>query len=130
MDTEENPYDGNVDEICELVEIDRTEDVNTMSNVLEYNDKLIIHPGYYIKEIIEESGLTQDAFAKRLDMTPENLSALVWGEQALSLDIAEKLAKMLGTSVEYWLNLQNAYDVGIAESAGTNNLQSFEALGR
>ncbi len=101
-----------------------------MSNVLEYNDKLIIHPGYYIKEIIEESGLTQDAFAKRLDMTPENLSALVWGEQALSLDIAEKLAKMLGTSVEYWLNLQNAYDVGIAESAGANNLQSFEALGR
>ena len=101
-----------------------------MSNVLEYNDKLIIHPGYYIKEIIEESGLTQDAFAKRLDTTPENLGALVWGEQALSLDIAAKLARMLGTSVEYWLNLQNAYDVGIAESAGANNLQSLEALGR
>ena len=101
-----------------------------MSNVLEYNDKLIIHPGYYIKEIIEESGLTHDAFAKRLDTTPENLGALVWGEQALSLDIAAKLARMLGTSVEYWLNLQNAYDVGIAESAGANNLQSLEALGR
>ena len=101
-----------------------------MSNVLEYNDKLIIHPGYYIKEIIEESGLTQDDFAKRLDMTPENLSALVWGEQALSLDIAEKLAKMLGTSVEYWLNLQTAYDAGVAESTGTNSLQSVEALGR
>ncbi len=101
-----------------------------MSNVLEYNDKLIIHPGYYIKEIIEESGLTQDAFAKRLDMTPENLGALVWGEQALSLDIAKKLAKMLGTSVEYWLNLQTAYDAGVAESTGTNSLQSVEVLGR
>ena len=93
-----------------------------MGNVLKGNDKLIIHPGYYINEIIEESGLTQDAFAKRLDMTSENLSALVWGEQALSMDIAEKLAKMLGTSVEYWVNLQNAYDVGVAESAGANNL--------
>ena len=101
-----------------------------MSNVLEYNDKLIIHPGYYIKEIIEESNLTQEDFAKRFDTTPKNLSVLVRGEQALSLDIAEKLAKMLGTSVEYWVNLQNAYDVGIAESAGANNLQSFEALGR
>lgn len=101
-----------------------------ISNVLEDQNKLLFHPGYYIKEIIEESGLTQEAFAKRLDTTPENLSVLVWGEQALSLDIAEKLAKMLGTSVEYWFNLQNAYDVGIAESAGANNLQSLEALGR
>ena len=101
-----------------------------MGDILKYKDKLIFHPGYYINEIIEESGLTQDAFAKRLDMTPENLSALVWGEQALSLDIAEKLAKMLGTSVEYWVNLQNAYDVGVAESAGANSLQNFEALGR
>lgn len=101
-----------------------------MSNVLEYNDKLIIHPGYYIKEIIEESYLSQETFAKRLDTTPEKISKLIQGEQALSLDIAEKLARMLGTSVEYWLNLQNAYDVGVAESAGANNLQSFEALGR
>ena len=101
-----------------------------MSNVLEYNDKLIIHPGYYIKEIVEESGLTQDAFAKRLDMTPENLSKLVRGEQALSLDIAEKLARMLGTSMDYWVNLQTAYDAGVAESTEANNPQSFEVLER
>lgn len=101
-----------------------------MSNVLEYNDKLIIHPGYYIKEIIEENGLTQEDFAKQLDTTPEKLSAVVQGKQALSPDIAAKLARMLGTSVEYWLNLQTAYDAGVAESTGANSLQSFEALGR
>ena len=28
-----------------------------MSNYIEYNDKIAFHPGYYIKEIIEESGL-------------------------------------------------------------------------
>ena len=33
---------------------------------------LFIH-GYYIKEIIEESGLSQKDFAKRLDTTPKNL---------------------------------------------------------
>ena len=86
-----------------------------MSNYLEYNDTVAFHPGYYIKEIVEESGLTQEDFAKRLDTTPKNLSLLIRGEQSLSIDIAMKLSRMIGTSVNYWLNLQNAYDALIAE---------------
>ena len=86
-----------------------------MSNYIEYNDKIAFHPGYYIKEIVEESGLTQEDFAKRLDTTPKNLSLLIRGEQNLSIDIAMKLSRMIGTSVSYWLNLQNAYDALIAE---------------
>lgn len=86
-----------------------------MSNYLEYNDKIAFHPGYYIKEIVDESGLTQEDFAKRLDTTPKNLSLLIRGEQSLSIDIAMKLSRMIGTSVNYWLNLQNSYDSLIAE---------------
>lgn len=33
----------------------------------------------------------------------------------MSIDIAMKLSGMIGTSVNYWLNLQNAYDTLIAE---------------
>ncbi|MBO5278037.1 MAG: HigA family addiction module antidote protein [Lachnospiraceae bacterium] len=86
-----------------------------MSNYIEYDDRIAFHPGYYIKEIVEESGLTQEDFAKRLDTTPKNLSLLIRGEQNLSIDIAMKLSRMIGTSVSYWLNLQNAYDALIAE---------------
>ena len=86
-----------------------------MSNFVEYNDKIAFHPGYYIKEIVEESGLTQEDFAKRLDTTPKNLSLLIRGEQSLSIDIAMKLSRMIGTSVTYWLNLQSSYDELIAE---------------
>lgn len=86
-----------------------------MSNYIEYNDKIAFHPGYYIKEIVDESGLTQEDFAKRLDTTPKNLSLLVRGEQSLSIDMAMRLSRMIGTSVNYWLNLQNAYDALIAE---------------
>ena len=42
-----------------------------MSNYIEYGDRIAFHPGYYIKEIIDESGLTQQDFAKRLDTTPK-----------------------------------------------------------
>lgn len=86
-----------------------------MSNHIKHNNKIAFHPGYYLKEIIEESGLTQQDFAKRLDTTPNNLSLLVRGEQSLSIDVAMKLSRMIGTSVNYWLNLQNAYDTLIAE---------------
>lgn len=86
-----------------------------MSNYIEYNDRIAFHPGYYIKEIIDDSGITQEDFAKRLDTTPKNLSVLISGEQKLSIDIAMKLSRMLGTSIEYWLNLQKEYDTVVAE---------------
>ncbi len=94
-----------------------------MSNMTEYKDRIAVHPGYYIKEIIDELGLTQEDFAKRLDTTPKNLSYLVRGEQKLSIDIAVRLSRMLDTSVQYWLNLQNAYDTRMAEFKADEELQ-------
>ena len=61
-----------------------------MGNYIEYNDPIAFRPGYYIKELVDESGLTQEDFAKRLDTTPKNLSLLIRGEQSLSMDIAMK----------------------------------------
>ena len=86
-----------------------------MSNYIEYNDKVAFHPGYYLKEIVEDSGLTQEDFAKRLGTTPKNLSILLKGDQSLSIDIASKLSRMLGTTISYWLNLQQAFDEKLAE---------------
>ncbi len=94
-----------------------------MSNYIEYKDSLAFHPGYYIDEIIEDSGLTQEDFAKRLGTTPKNLSLLVRGKQSLSPDMAMKLSKMLGTSMQYWLNLQSAYDTALAEIQSDKELE-------
>ena len=71
-----------------------------MSNYIEYNDTVAFHPGYYIKEIVDESGLTQKDFAKKLGTTPKNLSLLIRGEQSLSIDIAMKLSIMLGKEMD------------------------------
>ncbi|SFG27337.1 HigA family addiction module antitoxin [Oribacterium sp. WCC10] len=94
-----------------------------MSDYIEYDNKVAFHPGYYIKEIIAESGLTQEDFAKRLDTTPKNLSILIRGEQSLSKDIAMKLSRLLGTSIGYWLNLQKTYDTLVAEFASDQELE-------
>ena len=86
-----------------------------MSNFIEYKDRMAFHPGYYIQELFEESGLTQKDFANRLGTTPKHLNVLMSGEQNLSIDIVVKLATMLGTSEEYWFNLQTAWNEILAE---------------
>ena len=86
-----------------------------MSNYFEYGNKVAFHPGYYIKEYIDEIGITQEDFANRLGTTPKNISYIVRGEQSISVDIAMKLSRMIGTTIKYWLNLQAEYDSLIAE---------------
>ena len=95
-----------------------------MTNYIERNGVIAFHPGYYIKEIVDESGLTQEDFAKRLDTTPKNLSLLMRGEQSLSIEMAVKLSRMIGTSIAYWLNIQNAYDTLVAEFQMEDELQA------
>lgn len=94
-----------------------------MSNYLEYNDRIAFHPGYYLKEMVEESGLTQEDYAKFLGTTPKNLSILIRGEQSLSIDIATKLSRMYGTTINYWLNLQQTYDAMQAEFLSDQELE-------
>ena len=95
---------------------------STMSNCIEYNGTLAFHPGYYIKEIIEDLGISQQDFAKHLGTTPKTISVLIKGEQHLSADTALKLSKMLGTSPEFWLNIQDSYDTVLAEIDSSDEL--------
>ena len=86
-----------------------------MSNILKYKDIIAFHPGYYIEEIIEDSGMTQAEFAARLGTTAKTLSCLINGQANISNDIAKKLSVMLGSGEEGWLNLQKNYDQKLIE---------------
>ena len=86
-----------------------------MSNYFEYNNKIAFHPGYYIKEIIDDSGYNQKEYAIRLNTTAKNLSCLINGEQSISFDMADKLYRITGIEVNTWFNLQNKYDAAVKE---------------
>lgn len=82
---------------------------------IEYDNIIAFHPGYYIKDIIEDMELTQEEFAIRLGTSPKNLSELLSGKIKLSTDLAGKLSVMLGTSIEVWLNLEKTYEEKLIE---------------
>lgn len=68
------------------------------------------HPGVFLKEDIEELGISQNEFAIRADITPKVISTLISGDSNITFEIASKLAAFFGTSVEMWVNLQINYE--------------------
>lgn len=78
--------------------------------VVKYHNNIAFHPGYYIKEYIDEMGLTKKEFASVLGVAPNTLNELVSGDRKLTTDIAYKLSELLGTSMEVWVNIQKTFD--------------------
>nr|WP_251463943.1 HigA family addiction module antitoxin [Streptococcus oralis] len=89
--------------------------VNMTNKIVEYKDLIAFHPGQYLGEFIEDFEMTKKEFAERLGISEMKLGKLVNGEESISNDIAENLAKLTNISMQTWLNLQNSYDVKMAE---------------
>ncbi len=78
-------------------------------NKMEYKELIAFHPGYYIKDYIDDQGITQEELAKRLQVTPKYVSDLVNGRINLTDEMVLKLSIVFGTSTEMWLNLNRKY---------------------
>jgi addiction module HigA family antidote len=76
-----------------------------------------VHPGEILKtEFMEPMGLTPYALAKALNFP--GIYEVVRGDRAVSADTAIRLGKYFGLPAQFWLNLQNDYDLRIAEASG------------
>jgi addiction module HigA family antidote len=76
-----------------------------------------VHPGEILKtEFMEPMDVTAYALAKELDFP--GIYEVVRGERAISADTAIRLGRFFGLPAQFWLNLQNDYDLRIAEGSG------------
>jgi addiction module HigA family antidote len=76
-----------------------------------------VHPGEILKtEFMEPMGVSAYALAKALKFP--GIYEVVRGERAISADTALRLGKYFGLPAQFWLNLQNDYDLRIAERSG------------
>jgi len=75
-----------------------------------------IHPGEILREdVLGELGLSANAFAKALGVPANRITGILHGKRAVSADTAMRLARYLGSTPEFWLDLQTAYDLRVAE---------------
>ncbi len=76
-----------------------------------------IHPGEHLAEILEELGITQYRLAKAIGTPPRRINEIVRSNRSVTADTALRIGKALGTTPEYWLNLQRMYDLDLARSS-------------
>jgi len=70
-----------------------------------------VHPGEVLQDELEEIGLTQSTLAKHIGVLPKTVNEICRGKRGISAEMAMKLSKALGGSPQFWLNLQNNWDI-------------------
>ena len=73
-------------------------------------------PGEILVELyLAPHSISIAKFAEAVGVSRKHMSAIVNGRAAITADTATKMALVLGTTAQFWLNLQNAVDLYYAE---------------
>jgi addiction module HigA family antidote len=92
----------------------------------------IVRPGdILLHDFMEPLGLSANALATALHVPANRITAILAGSRRISADTALRLAHYFGTTPQFWLNLQNNYDLRKAEAkVGDRVRQEVEASRR
>lgn len=75
-----------------------------------------IHPGEFLVDELEEIGITPTELSRQIEVPPNRISQIIRGKRHVTADTALRLGRFFGTGPEFWMNLQNAYDLDKAQA--------------
>jgi addiction module HigA family antidote len=85
---------------------------STITKGVATPNRVTTHPGEVLKEeFLDPLGLSVNALAMALRVPATRIGAVVKGERSVTADTALRLARFLGTSPEFWMNLQAMHDL-------------------
>jgi addiction module HigA family antidote len=70
-----------------------------------------IHPGRILLEDMKDEEISINGLAQAIRVPANRISLIVNGKRAITADTAARLARYFGTSAQYWLNIQNRFDL-------------------
>lgn len=75
-----------------------------------------VHPGEILRhDLMEPLGLSATALARAIGVTPARISEIVRGRRGITAETALRLARYFNTDARSWMNLQDRYELEIAE---------------
>jgi len=87
------------------------------------------HPGEILKtEFLDPMGISQYRLAKAIDVPPRRINEIVHTKRAISADTALLLARALGLSDMFFINMQAHYDAEIAREHLASKLDAIERI--
>lgn len=87
-----------------------------------------IHPGEFLRETLAELAISQAQFARTIGVAPMRISHVIKGARPVTAELALLFGRALGQSPQYWLNLQAAHDLKLAEAAMGPRLRAVAEL--
>jgi addiction module HigA family antidote len=76
-----------------------------------------IHPGEILADELNELEISPTELSRQISVPPNRISQIIQGKRAITGDTALRLGHWFQTSPQFWLNLQSAYDLRLADDA-------------
>ena len=74
-----------------------------------------IHPGEHLAEELKEIGFSAAELARQIAVPINRITGIINGQRGVTADTALRLAHWFGTSPQFWMNLQQMYELRVAE---------------
>src|SRR5579863_10339194 len=88
-----------------------------------------VHPGEILREeFLKPMSMSAYELAKRLHVPAPRINDIVLERRGISADTAVRLSRFYGTTEQFWLNLQDAYDISRVKAERTAELNRIEPL--
>lgn len=88
-----------------------------------------IHPGEVLRaEFMEPLGLSSNAVARAIEVTPSRVNDIVRGRRGITADTALRFARLFNTSERFWMNLQANHDLQCAVDVGGGRIARIQPI--
>jgi addiction module HigA family antidote len=75
-----------------------------------------IHPGGILtEEFLKSMGISQYRLAKDISVPPRRINEIVHDKRSMTADTALQLGRLFEIAPQFWLNLQNRFDLEVTE---------------
>jgi len=86
------------------------------------NNMRPVHPGEILKGELDELHINASTLAKILMVPPNRVIEIIKGRRSITADTAIRLSRFFGTTAEFWLHLQSAYDLKTTEKKSSKQI--------
>ena len=89
-----------------------------------------IHPGEHLAEELQALDMSAAELARKISVPTNRVTQILHGTRSVTGDTALRLAHFFGTSPQFWLNLQNLYDLRLAQKKAGKSVKALPKLKR
>lgn len=75
-----------------------------------------IHPGEHLAEELRELGVSAAELSRQIDVPVNRITGIIHGQRGITADTALRLGHWFGTGPQFWMNLQQLYELRLAEN--------------